>query len=53
MERSCCDVRCDFGIKTMLCSSLPPLLVGGFMSHLLYLCLLPRSGVQYIMCCGF
>jgi hypothetical protein len=49
----CCDVRCDFRIKTMFYSFLPPVVVGGLLSYLSYLCLFAYSGVQYTLCCVF
>jgi hypothetical protein len=33
--------------------SLPPADVGGIMSYLHYLCLLPHSGIGHILCCVF
>jgi len=33
--------------------SLPPADVGGIMSYLHYLCLLPHSGIRHILCCVF
>jgi hypothetical protein len=49
----CCDVRYDFRIKTMFGSSLHPVVVGGLVSYLRYLCLFAYSGVQHILCCVF
>jgi hypothetical protein len=43
---------CDFRIKAMFSSSVPPV-VGGPMSYLHYLCLFVHSGVQIILCCDF
>jgi hypothetical protein len=40
----CCDVRCDFRITTMFYSSLPPVVVGGLLSYLSYLCFFAYSG---------
>ena len=50
---SCCDVRYDFRINTMIGSSLPQLFVGGLMSSLRYLCLFVYSGVRHILWCVF
>ena len=44
----CCAVRSDFRIETMLGSSLPPVVLGGFMSCL---CLFAYSGIQHIVMC--
>ena len=46
-------LRCDFRIKTMFGSSLPPVGVEGFISYLRYLCLFAYNGVQHILCCVF
>jgi hypothetical protein len=48
----CCDVRYDFHIKTMFCSSLP--LVVCRRVHVLFtLFVFAHSGVQHILCCIF
>ena len=47
----CYGVRYNFSITTMFCSPLPPVVVGGLMSYLRYLCLLAHSGVQHILWC--
>jgi hypothetical protein len=39
-----------FRMKTMLGSSLPPVVCKGLMSYLRYLCLFAISGVQHILC---
>jgi hypothetical protein len=35
----------------MFYSSLPPVVVGGLLSYLSYLCFFAYSGVQHILCC--
>ena len=49
----CCDVRYYFPIKTMLHSSWPPVVIGGVISYLRYLCLFVYSGFPQILCCVF
>ena len=46
----CCDLPCDFRIKTMFTSSY---LYEGLKSYLRYLCLFTYSGLQHILCCVF
>ena len=45
----CCDVCCDFRIKTMFGTSLPRMFVRGIMSYICYLCLFLYSGVQHFV----
>jgi len=47
-ETTCCIVRYDFCIKTMFGSSLPPVIVGGLMFYLRYLCLFAYCFVQFL-----
>ena len=45
----CCDVRCDFRIKPMFGTSLPPVVcIQVFMTSLCYLCLYAYSCVRYV-----
>ena len=45
----CCDVFYDFGLKTMLGTSFPPVVCRGFVSYLCQLYLLAQSGVKNIL----
>ena len=51
----CCDVRYDFRIKTMVGSSLPPVVCGrgSFLNYLRCLCLSACDGVRHVLCCVF
>ena len=53
----CSDVHYVFRIKTMFCSSLPPVVCRGLMSYLCYLCLFAYSVlfvfVLCYLCCQF
>ena len=53
LREPCCDARYDFRIQSMFGSSLPPVVVGGLMSYLRYLCLLRHRSVKHILCCVF
>ena len=50
---SCCDVRYDFIIKTMLGSSLPPVVCSTAQFLLLYLYSFAYSGDKHILHCVF
>jgi hypothetical protein len=50
----CCDVRYDFRIKSMLGSSLPPVVYRGGSCLIYVICaLLAHVGVKHILCCVF
>ena len=49
----CCGDRYDFRIKTMFCSSLPPVVCRRACVLFIYLYLLPYSDVQHILYCVF
>ena len=44
----CCDVPYGFRKRTMFGSPLPPVVLGGLMSYLFYLCLFAHSRVQHV-----